>query len=220
MTSLKIDYANPIDITLALNEHTILYPGDRPIELSRIMEISKGADLNMSEIKSFNIHVGTHVDLPSHFIDNGLMLEDYALSSFMGEAVVCEILDVARIDKKHIQDLKLNNEQHIILKTCNSKLLTETSFNPDYCFLTKAACEELLKFKPKSIGFDYYSLDPSDSTSFDAHMVFAQANVPVFVCLDLNDVQPGPYVFSGTPLALTGVEASPVRAVLFEYASE
>lgn len=220
MESLKIDYANPIDITLALNEHTILYPGDRPIELFQVMEISKGESLNMSEIRSFNIHVGTHVDLPSHFINNELRLEDYALSSFMGEAVVCEISNTRRIDKEHIQGLNLKKTDHIILKTSNSKLLKETSFNPDYCFLAKSACEELLKFEPKSIGFDYYSLDPGDSTSFDAHRVFAQANIPVFVCLNLNGVEPGPYVFSGTPMALTGVEASPVRAVLFKYVSQ
>lgn len=209
------DYENPIDITLALNEKTILYPGDRPMELSRILGISIGDSLNMSEIKSFNLHMGTHVDLPSHFLDNGLSMENYAITSFIGEAEVFEIMDVDKIEKEHIQELNLKNGGHIILKTRNCKLLKEAAFNHDYCFLTKAASEELLKHSPKSIGFDYYSLDPSNSTTFESHKVFAQANISVFVCLDLHHVDPGQYLFSGTPLALTGVEASPVRAVLF-----
>lgn len=220
MATQEIDYANPIDITLPLNEKTILYPGDKPMKISQLMEISKGESLNMSEIRSFNIHAGTHVDLPSHFVDKGLSLEDYDLSSFMGEAEVCEIMNVKIIDREHIQGLSLRKTDHIILKTNNSQLLTQSSFNPDYCYLTESAAEELLKLKPKSIGFDYYSLDPSDSQTFDSHMVFARANVPVFVCLNLSQVTPGPYWFSGTPLALTGIEASPVRAILFRYQTE
>lgn len=204
MALRNIDYANPTDITLPLNEKTILYPGDKPMEVSQLMEISKGDNLNMSEIRSFNIHAGTHVDLPSHFVDKRLGLEGYDISSFIGEAEVCEIMNVKRIDREHIQELDLKKTDHIILKTNNSQLLTRFSFNPDYCYLTESAAEELLKLEPKSIGFDYYSLDPSDSQTFDAHVVFARANVPVLGCLNLNQVIPGPYWFSGTPLALTG----------------
>lgn len=220
MVLKKLDYTNPIDITLELNDKTILYPGDNPICITHPLEISKGEPLNMSEINPFNIHVGTHVDLPFHFLETKLKLEDYSLNSFMGEAVVCELTGVPKIDKEHIEGLKLSNPDHIILKTSNSKLLAKSSFTPDYCYLTKAASQELLKFKPKSIGFDYYSLDPSDSESFDSHLVFAEANIPVFVCLNLNDVESGEYVFMGTPIALTGVEASPVRALLFKYVNE
>ena len=216
----NLDYTKPIDITLELNDQTILYPGDSPVSILQTQEISKGERLNMSEINSFNLHVGTHVDLPSHFIDTKLTLEDYPLSSFIGEAVVCEIPGVSKIDKEHIKGLKINDNDHIILKTNNSRLLTQGSFTSDYCYLTKAASQELVKLKPRSIGFDYYSLDPCDSESFDAHIVFAEANIPVFVCLNLNGVEPGKYVFMGTPMALTGVEASPVRALLFKYINE
>ncbi|MGD1895092.1 MAG: cyclase family protein [Cyclobacteriaceae bacterium] len=211
----QINYSHPIDITLRLDQHTILYPGDPPVSIKNVLQISKGDALNLSEFGSLGLHAGTHIDLPAHFLEQAKCLDQYVIDNFVGMAVVIEIFNTNIIRTEDLPKLELPRNTHILLKTDNSDLLNRTEFTSDYCYLSEDASRQLVSYAPASIGIDYYSLDPATSTSFEAHKIMARADVPVYVCLDLRKVDPGPYYFMGLPLALSEVEASPVRAVLF-----
>ena len=165
---------------------------------------------------SMNCHVGTHVDAPAHFLGDGETLDELRLERFYGPAVVYEFHDRDVITRKDLESLHIPERYHILLKTRNSELLQRNTFSSSYCTLSAEAAEVLCELQPLSLGFDYYSLDSYqlDGGNFPAHKTVAGAGIPVYVCLSLNDVPPGEYVFSGFPLRLSGAEASPVRAVL------
>jgi len=215
----SFDYNSPIDITLKLDENTIIYPGDPKIEIRKTLQISKGDSLNMSEIITLGLHVGTHIDFPSHFLDHAKCMDHYSVKSFMGMAVVIDICNTKTIRPEDLQKFDIPRNIHIFLKTDNSRLLAFNEFKSDYCYLSEEASNVLKSYAPSSVGIDYYSLDPATSTSFDAHKIFAMADIPVYVCLDLRKVEPGTYYFIGLPLSFSEVEASPVRAVLFPLTS-
>ena len=208
-----------IDITFPMNARMLIYPGDAPPVIRPVTSIAQGAPLTSSEI-TIGCHVGTHVDAPAHFIDGGLTVDQLPLRHFYGPAVVVEFAARDRIIAEDISRVGIPAGVHILLKTRNSSLLSDSGFNPNYCYLTPSAIELLLTLQPLSVGFDYYSLDryndaPLSENAFPAHLVIARAGLPVFVCLNLQQVQPGAYSFAALPLPLAGVEAIPVRAILF-----
>ena len=208
------------DISLPISSETIRYPGDLPPTLIKESDIEKGDTLTASHL-SMNCHVGTHVDAPAHFLGDGEAIDELRLERFYGPAVVREFLNCDMIMRKDLENGDIPERHHILLKTKNSELLQQDTFSKNYCTVPPDAAEWLCARQPLSVGFDYYSLDPYEgSDGFPAHIVFARAGIPVYVCLNLYEVQPGKYVFSGFPLRLAEAEASPVRAVLMKSGQE
>ena len=203
-----------IDITVPMTPGLVLYPGDTPPVVRRVNSVGQGAPLTASEV-TIGCHVGTHVDAPAHFINGGPTVDQLEHRRFYGPAVVVEFTGLDRITAVDVSKAAIAAGRHVLLKTRNSVLLAQSRFNPDYCYLTTEGAERLLTLQPLSIGFDYYSLDPPGENAFPSHSVIARAGLPAFVCLDLKSVAPGTYTFVALPLPLAGIEAIPVRAVLF-----
>ena len=202
------------DLTLTLSSSTLTYPGDTSPSITRTMDLSKGDPLTASHL-SLNCHVGTHVDAPAHFIAGGAFLKELPMECFYGPAVVLnlegkEVIEVSDLIPHHLPPF-----HHVLLKTDNSRLLSHPHFSESYCVLSPDAASYLLTKTPRSIGFDYYSLDPLGSPDrFPSHRIVAESNLPVFVCLDLSELPSGQFNFFGFPLRMENVEASPVRAIL------
>ena len=205
-----------IDLTLPLGPEVPVYPGDPVPEVRELSALSKGEAVTVSALE-MGVHTGTHVDLPAHFIDDGKTLGDYPVESFVGPACVLDLTDVRRsIDGKRLAREAIPEDRHLLLKTRNSAFVRKPQFYRDYVFLESEAATYLLERKPRSIGLDYYSLDPVDSSTFPAHRLCAEQDLPVFVCLDLTAATPGYYYFAGLPLNVPSLEGAPVRAVLWE----
>ena len=205
-----------IDLTLPLGPEVPVYPDDPVPEVRELSALSRGDAVTASALE-MGVHTGTHVDLPGHFIDGGKTLGDYPAESFIGPACVLDLTDVRRsIDGKRLAREAIPEDRHVLLKTRNSAFVREPQFCRDYVFMEPEATTYLLERKPRSIGFDYYSLDPVDSPTFPAHRLCAELDLLVFVCLDLTAATPGSYYFAGLPLNVPSLEGAPVRAVLWE----
>jgi arylformamidase len=205
------------DITLPLGPDTPIYPGDPALRVALLKSMADGDDMTASSFE-MGCHVGTHVDLPSHFLEAGRTLGDYPISAFVGQAVVLELSDVdERINLERLSSEVIPKNRHVLIKTRNSELLSDPQFYEGYVFVEPEAVSHILDQNALSIGIDYYSLDPSDSTSYPAHSLCAKNGAPVFVCLDLRDILPGEYWFAGLPLRINQLEGCPVRAILWDY---
>ena len=89
------------DISLLLNNKTLKYPGDDGID---IIPVSSFDDSNLFASKVLlNCHLGTHVDSPLHFRNDGLSLDKYPLKNFYGEALVIDQCKKKIID---VEDVK------------------------------------------------------------------------------------------------------------------
>ena len=204
----------PLDLTLSIDRRLVVYPGDPLPKVHRLSSIAEGAALTASSLE-LGCHVGTHVDAPLHFLRDGAALDELPLNHFHGSAHVVDLGGRDTISANDIESIRVPAGTHILLRTKNSQLLKQRSFRKDYCYLTPEATDLLLSREPLSVGIDYYSLDPPSGDSFSSHLAVARRGLPVFVCLDLADVVPGEYRFSAFPLKVPGLEASPVRALLF-----
>jgi kynurenine formamidase len=59
------------DITLDLNENTVIYPGNPGVTSNTI-----SIENCMLSTLSFGVHSGTHIDAPSHFIPGGKSVDE------------------------------------------------------------------------------------------------------------------------------------------------
>src|SRR5271166_194713 len=59
-----------IDISVPLHNGMVTWPGDAPFERLPTLQISTGAQCNLSQI-STTTHIGTHMDAPLHYLPGG-----------------------------------------------------------------------------------------------------------------------------------------------------
>jgi arylformamidase len=208
-----------IDISLPIKPDMLLYPGDHPPQLRRLLSLELGDLLTASELL-IGCHVGTHVDAPAHFCRGAVTVDQLNIRHFVGPAIVVEVPGTNRIGAADLVKSAIPSNHHVLIKTDNSMHLHTSEFRPQHCYLAPEAVHYVLSFDPLSIGFDYYSLDPPSESAFPAHTLVANRGLPVFVCLDLSTVCAGRYEFIATPIPLKGAEGMPVRALLRETAPE
>ena len=107
-----------IDISRKISSNMVMWPGDDAPKISKKCSINKGDCCNLSSIE-MNLHIGTHIDAPFHFIDGGKSISSLDLSYFIGNVKVFE-LDVENyIDKKDLINLDILKGDKIFFKTKN-----------------------------------------------------------------------------------------------------
>lgn len=206
------------DISLTLSPELPTWPGDDPFDLEQVESMDNGADANVSRL-STGVHIGTHVDAPHHFLNDGRTVEELPLDILTGPCYVTQLPDgVEAITADALEGISLPREPaRILFGTSNSRLWArgETEFQEDFVAVTEDGAEWLVEHGIQLVGVDYLSVAPySDSTP--THRVLLQAGVVVVEGLDLSAVPRGFYDLYCLPLKLLGAEGAPARAILIQ----
>jgi len=77
-----------IDLTMPIEEKTPNFPGDPILKVKRhnVKEHSYGK--TFLEIQT---NIATHIDAPSHMIEDGKTLSDFPTNKFIGDAIVIDV---------------------------------------------------------------------------------------------------------------------------------
>jgi arylformamidase len=192
-----------------------VWPGDPPVTLKRVSEIAKGANANVSRLEC-GVHIGTHVDAPSHFIDGAPDVETLSLKVLNGRAYVidlwqADVLDAETLDAAGIPP----RTRRLLFKTRNSEFWPSegSEFRTDFVGVDRSGAEWLVKKGVQLVGIDYLSIAPYKQ-SRPTHRVLLNAGVVVIEGLDLSQVSHGRYTLHCLPLKLMGSDGAPARAIL------
>ncbi len=199
------------DISLLLNEETIVYPGNPKISIDQYAVIPEDP-VNESKV-SFGVHSGTHVDSPYHIKKGGKKAHLINLESFYGE---CRVFDLTHINleihKEDITEFNIEKDQIILFKTKNS-LIGYQKFRENFVHVKYDAAQYLVKKGIKTLGVDYLSVKKFGGDN-EVHELIIN-NITLFEGLNLKNVPEGNYVFIGLPLKLEA-DGSPARAILLK----
>lgn len=206
-----MEYKEIYDISLDINGAMLSFPDDTTPQITKIKEM-KREGYNLSKIK-VSVHVGTHADAPSHFIEEGKNIDELLVQRFMGKAQVIEIKDPQAITLKELKSINIVADK-VLFKTKNSNYLKEKSFKNDFVYLTYKAAKYLLDQKVKLIGIDYLTIESLDNKDFSVHKLLLENEIIIIEAVDLNNIEEGTYDLQALPLKIEGCEASPVRAIL------
>lgn len=204
------------DISLPISPDLPVWPGDSAIVIEEIFSMDKGADANVSRLEA-GVHIGTHVDAPHHFLNDGRTVENLALDILTGPAFVlhvnddvdsitAEVLDAAPIPPA---------TSRLLLRTKNSGLWTSDSrkFHSDFIAISSDGAEWLVEHGIQLIGVDYLSVAAFDD-SVPTHKILLSAGIIVLEGCDLSQVPQGDYDLYCLPLRLVGSDGAPARTIL------
>ena len=202
-----------IDISLALNNKTIIYPNNPQIKIEKVENAGSSSVVSKIEMGS---HSATHIDAPLHVIPDGLSIDELSLSKFIGK---CRVLDfthcIEKISKEDLLLKEIKSNERILFKTKNSIKGFE-KFYDDFIYLAPDGAKYLASLPVTLVGIDSLSIKQRGSKDSSAHTEFLGKNIPIIEGLDLSMVQEGEYILSAFPLKITGIDAAPSRVVLLK----
>lgn len=180
-----------------------VYDGDPETRISRVKSIAKGDEYNLTAVSAC-LHTGTHIDAPSHYLADGMTVDEIDLTSFMGN---CRVIacngyrdDLTGAD---IEELVPQGTHRVLFKTLGG------------CRLTRSAVFALISAGVRLVGIDAQSVAAEDDETA-VHRELMLAGVAIIEGLTLRHVQSGAYTLMALPLKIDGVEAAPCRAVLLK----
>lgn len=204
-----------IDISWPINPSSTTYKNNKPIIFSHEKQFEKDG-VRDSHI-AFNVHTGTHVDAPAHFLKNGIPINNIPLDHLVGS---CRIIDLTTVNEKITADdlipHNIQADEIILLKTNNSNLDPYSQFNYNFIYLDKTGARYLADSGIKTVGIDYLGIE-REQPNHETHCILFTHHITIIEGLRLAGVtQSKTYMLSCLPLALHGLEAAPARAVLIE----
>ncbi|NPB01092.1 MAG: cyclase family protein [Crenarchaeota archaeon] len=206
-----------IDLSRDISENTkvfYLYPKVSVIEWSK-HEIHGFR----SEVLYMITHVSTHVDSPAHFIKNGKTVDQLELEKFIGHVVTLDVRNrhiITREDiEKALSRIEYKKGDAIFLCTGWAEKYDSDEYITRCPGINKEAAEYLRDIGAKLVGIDSPSIDPAESTTFDAHKILLGAEIPIIENLcNLDKIVNSRVRYYAFPLKLVGCSASPIRVVV------
>ena len=208
-----------IDISWPISPAMTSYKNNKPVTLTanKTMATDGVADSSIT----MNLHTGTHIDAPAHFIDGGATVESLDLQQCNGE---CRVLDLtadvfpglARGPAITPDDLKSHAPQYgerLLLKTRNSDRGPEEAFDFDFVYLRSDAAQYLIDCGVQLVGVDALGIERAQK-DHATHQILLGGGVIIIEGLRLGDVVAGDYQLNCAPLLIPQAEASPARVWL------
>lgn len=199
------------DITMTIGESMQVYKNKdekRPtITVTRDFDTSNARESRLS----LDLHTGTHLDMPLHFVKDGSSLEQLDLRRLITS---CRVLDFTAVDqgisREDLESKDLKGAIFVLLKTRNS---FETEFNPEFIYLKGDGAAYLKELGVDGVGIDALGIERSQP-DYATHKTLLENNILILEGLRLAEVEEGAYQMMALPLKIEGVEASPLRIVL------
>jgi arylformamidase len=208
-----------IDVSLEVGPDLLVWPGNPGVAITPTSRISRGDSSNVSEIR-LGSHTGTHIDPPSHFLDEGASAEHLPLDMMMGETTVADLRGTAGpIGPDELDALSLTGEvTRLLLRTDNSAFWAADprTFPDEYVCLSPEGARWVVDNGIGLIGIDFLSIEVRGAPHHPTHRTLLEAGVVILEGLDLSGVQPGEYTLVCFPLKIAGGDGAPTRAVLLE----
>lgn len=203
-----------IDISLPLNDKTVVWVEDKPPELQAVCRRPEGP-CNFTWL-NFGAHAGTHIDAPFYLYNKQWTCDQVPLERLCGP---CQVIDLTHVeDTIEVADLESIEitEEIILIKTKNSYDPMEV-FNHNLIALSVPAAEYLKAQGVKTVGYDYLTFERNGANA--VHDVFLKDNITLIDNLRLKDAEGKRYELLCLPIRITGIDAAPARALLVEIDS-
>jgi arylformamidase len=206
-----------IDVTATISNNSVVWPGNRTVLIEKAAEMGvAGSDCNSTQI-ALNVHTGTHMDAPLHFVANGNDIMRTDIDALIGHAKIFHIQDTSKITYNEIKDLPIEQGDRVLFRTRNSDMDWETAqFMEDYVYLSPDAARFLVEKEVRTVGVDYLSVAEKGKAA-EVHKILLNAPVHVIEGLRLNNVEPGDYEMICLPMKIKDADGAPARVVIKPY---
>jgi len=211
-----------VDLTLEITSDMIIFPG---YPLPTFIKWSKfDTQGYISEVMFLGTHTGTHIDAPFHFNPNGQTIDQVEVNRY-----ICNNAILMKIQKNSNEtitsdDIIRNSEYGIREKDTvvfstgwENQIKEKDNYIKNNPGLSKDAAEYLVEKKVNAVGIDCPSIDIGTDSGFIAHKTLLSNQILVVENLcNLYRFNNDKFMLLITPLKLTGISGSPIRAIGIE----
>jgi arylformamidase len=199
-----------IDISLPISPDMPTYPGDPVTQFEPIRKPS-GSRLTVVTLGS---HAGTHIDAPSHALEDGGSIDAFELEHFYGP---CRVLDMSTVDEvvkaEDLQAKNIQSGERILIKTKNSAR-GYAEFYDSWIAISTDAAVYLAERGVALVGIDWFGIKQKGALDNGAHTALLGKGIPILEGIDLSAAQESTYTLAAFPVAYKGTDGAPTRAVL------
>lgn len=205
-----------IDISITVERGIPVWPGSPGATYMRALSPEKDGGYITGSRMYIDLHTGTHIDAPRHFVPTGGTIESIPLEKLIGKCLVLDFTGKEKITASALEEANIpEGTQKLLFKTDNSQHWKQPihTFDTNYCALTKKAAAWIVKKGIHLVGIDYLSIQlftGSDKT----HITLLENEVVILETINLLHVEAGEYELLCLPPKVKYVEGMPVRAVL------
>jgi arylformamidase len=162
-------------------------------------------------------HSGAHADAPLHYAPDGAPIDQVSLEPYLGRCLLIDARGCGpAIGPAFVADHVPQGTERVLFRTFDR--FPHQAWPAAFTAVEAAAIDAMAARGVRLIGLDSPSLDPQESKTMDAHLAILRADIRVLEGLVLDAPPPGDYELIALPLALAGLDAAPVRAVLRDLA--
>ncbi len=199
------------DISPVIDAELRVWPGDVPPTREIQSDIARG-DLVTQSVLRTTVHVGAHVDAPSHYGVTGATIDRCEVDAFIGP---CQVI---RVDVEPGQALQPADVRTTLLA---DRVLFATGtypdpreFREDFAALSPELLDVLAANRVRLVGIDTPSVDLFRADGLPVHRRAFEHGMLLLEGIRLEAVPDGLHELIALPLRLAGFDGSPVRAVL------
>ncbi len=206
--------ARLFDISQRLRPALPVWPGDHAFECRLTAAAGEGSSVTLHRL-SMSSQSGTHAECARHVRGDSPALDELALEAFLGP---CEVRDVSAagelITTTDLLERLPARVERVLLRTFATA--DWTCWPKGFKAIDPLLIEALASRGCRLIGTDAPSIDPETCKALRSHHAVHRAGMGILEGLRLDHVPEGRFELIALPLPITGIEATPVRAVLRE----
>jgi len=205
-----------IDLSQTISEKTPVYPGDEPIKLKKTTEVETEGYNKFTLITE--MHAGTHLDCPLHFLNNQKTANEYDIGDFVWEGVLIDCRNESVIEFKPEYADKIKENICVVIYTGFSDFYFDSEkYFREHPVISNELAEFLVEKKVKAIATDIPS--PDRPPYYEIHKLLLASGI--FIVENLMNISELhkkaidndglSFYLHAAPLKICA-EASPVRA--------
>jgi arylformamidase len=208
-----------IDLSHPIHEQMPPWPGTPPVEITILDQAewttAEQRHSNASRL-AMNIHCGTHMDAPFHFMPLGRTIDQVPLDWTYGPATLVRLTNQGPGTQVTAADLQpweasLRRTGKAILQMGWAERWQQADFFDNFPVISAEAARFLVDCGVHLIGVETASVDMAPH---DTHLVLLGNDCLIVECLrGLEQITSDEFLFCATPLSVAGRDGSPVRAV-------
>lgn len=195
MIDTSFSQSKIIYLSYLIDAHTPTYGNRYNVELIRKSDIGRGDTANETHFRS-TLHVGTHIDFPFHFYENGQTLEDFPaefwffnhplLVEVKPESLILEREIIARLEQLDgIQETDI-----LLIKTGQCYLRNSRQYWEENIGVSPKVYDYLQEKMPevRILGFDSISVSSFQHREIgrESHKKFLNPHKPVLLLEDMD----------------------------------
>jgi len=189
------------------------WPGDTPFQFQVNWTKEQSGSVNVGQLTT-STHIGTHIDAPFHFDEQGAKVHELPLENYIVNAVVVDVSGRDVISREALVNLKVDEVKAVLF--CTSAWHQRDVFPQEIPLFDVDVVDWMVENDIVLFGVDLPSVDAITSKDLPIHHALGNASRYILEGLVLDDVKEGRYELIALPLKIDGADGSPVRAVLIE----